>query len=115
VIATEERPWLVFVDYAARNVTNEWAECATFRAVTSTQAESAARAWASTRGRIAEVRVASDGNYQIELANGLRGGNEWVATRRPRGYSMILARFATREAALEWIDARPESQAETPR
>jgi len=45
--------------------------------------------------------------YQIELANRVRNGravgNEYVVTRRSLGMSGIVARFATREEAQEWI------------
>lgn len=49
-------------------------------------------------------------HYQIELANKIvRGrvvGNTYVVTRRPDGFTCILSRHGTREAAQAWIDAR---------
>jgi hypothetical protein len=46
--------------------------------------------------------------YQIELANKVRNGravgNEYVATRRPDGFSGILFRADSQEEVQAWID-----------
>jgi hypothetical protein len=45
--------------------------------------------------------------YQIEIANKIRNGRavgtDYVVTRRPDGFTSILARFNTRDEAAAWI------------
>jgi hypothetical protein len=51
--------------------------------------------------------------YTIEIANRIKHGRavgtDFVVTRRPEGFSSILARFATRDEAAAWIAARMNS------